>query len=537
MASPAITLRPYQHEVISGARVNIRELRAAGDFPRVGIVLPTGAGKTFVISTIAAGAANNGRHVGIIAPNGRLAQQNADALDAMGLPYGLVWSERTPNQHPLIQVCTAQTLRNRLDRYDFGTILIDECHHSQAATWLKIINRYAWYNGPRGRELTSVIGLTATWCRLDGKPLGDIYKRLVVGPSPAELQEMINPSTGLPYLCGSVAYLPQQIDITGVKVNAGDYVTSDLAAAADKSRITGCAIEQYRTHADGKRAIVYEINVARAERTAADFRQAGYNFVCVYAKTPELDRKRAIDALAAHEIDGIVNVDLFGEGLDVPAIECVVDLRPSKSFSLVRQHYGRGLRQFPGKSHLIILDLAGNIGRVLPGGMVAVNHGWPEDEVEWSLDAPPKVRRDGDSESAIPVRQCPQCFHAHRVAACCPRCGYVYEAREREIEQVDGTLVKMTRAEVAAMKAAEKVRRAEEKAAAREAKKAAREKEKAEGREFRRVVWGSVARASTFDDAQRVADGYGMKPGYARIVWERIGRRITGRHAQEAVNA
>src|SRR5690606_21987191 len=72
------------------------------------------------------------------------------------------------------------------------------------------------------------------------------------------------------------------------------------------------------------------------------------------------DRDEALEKLAAGELDAVCSVDLFNEGVDVPAVDRVVMLRPTESPIVFLQQLGRGLRPADGKERLIVIDFVGN---------------------------------------------------------------------------------------------------------------------------------------------------------------------------------
>jgi DNA repair protein RadD len=132
-------------------------------------------------------------------------------------------------------------------------------------------------------------------------------------------------------------------------------------------------------------------------------------------------------------LDVLTACDLVSEGVDIPSVSCVLLLTATESLAKYLQWVGRGLRLAPGKTHLTVLDHAGNVLR----------HGMPDAPREWSLEG--RKKRD---KTAPPVRQCPECFAAHAPRPTCPACGYVYEveAPRRAIpESGAGELIEVKR--------------------------------------------------------------------------------------------
>jgi len=196
----------------------------------------------------------------------------------------------------------------------------------------------------------------------------------------------------------------------------------------DKPTITGDAIGHYQRLARGKSAVAFCVSVEHSKHVAAEFRAAGVLAWHVDGETPYGERKEAIRAFRNGEIRVLTNVDLFGEGFDLPSLEVSILLRPTKSLGLYLQQVGRCLRPAPGKERALILDHAGNILR----------HGMPDDERDWQLSGREKKKKD--TSGGPPIRQCPKCFNVHRPAPQCPECGHVYEGAPREVETVAGEL-------------------------------------------------------------------------------------------------
>ena len=125
----------------------------------------------------------------------------------------------------------------------------------------------------------------------------------------------------------------------------------------------------------------------------------------------------------------LCNVELFGEGLDVPDVDAVFLLRPTQSLGLYLQQVGRGLRPAASKAFVRIFDHANHWER----------HGLPDDARAWSLNGATKKDRES---AALGVKRCGACFGVTRPSARkCPYCGAAFVAKVREVEQVDGVLV------------------------------------------------------------------------------------------------
>jgi DNA repair protein RadD len=117
----------------------------------------------------------------------------------------------------------------------------------------------------------------------------------------------------------------------------------------------------------------------------------------VHSKTPDAVRTRILARFRNREILQLVNVDLFGEGFDLPAIEVVSMARATQSYGLYVQQFGRALRIMDGKTHALIIDHVGNVGR----------HGLPDARRIWTLDRRERGAR-GRPADVIPVPHVPQ---------------------------------------------------------------------------------------------------------------------------------
>lgn len=304
---------------------------------------------------------------------------------------------------------------------------IDEAHH--------VLTKNKWGKAVRLFNRAIGLGVTATPRRCDNQPLGSafggVFDHMVLGPT---MRELIN----MGYLSEYRIFAPPaSIARAELKRSetTGDFTPESVREASHRSPIVGDMVTQYQRIAPGKRAIAFVVDVETAKEVAARFMAAGVPAEAISAKTDDTTRQRAIERFSRGETLVLVNVDLFGEGFDVPAVEVVIDGAPTESFSKFAQRFGRMLRLFDGKTHGIYIDHVGNV----------IKHGLPDAPRKWSLeiDYRGSKKRDAD-EGVIPVRACVKCFRAYEaVTKTCPYCGHVdvpAPGARLSPEMVDGDL-------------------------------------------------------------------------------------------------
>jgi superfamily II DNA or RNA helicase len=404
-------LRDYQQELVR--RIN-DELRYFSKAPLT--VLPTGGGKTFIAAQVTLDHVSEGKSVWFIAHRQELIAQASRAFSTFGIRHGIVKSGQLFDASHRVQVASMQTLVRRLDSMPTPDLLIwDECHHCPCATAKKIISAY---------PNASLLGVTATPCRMNGAGLGDVFDSIILGPTNQWL-------TDNGFLSPARYYAPpQKADISKVHTRAGDYITSELEEIMDDGEITGDAVSHYKRLCDGVPMLVFCVSVAHAHHVAEEYRAAGYRAAAVDGKLSDEDRADRIGGLGTGKYQVITSCDLIGEGLDVPVVSAVQLLRPTQSPALHLQQIGRGLRPAAGKSELIVLDHVGNTRK----------HGFASTEREWTLEGKKK------SDALPAVRTCSSCYSVHRTAKTCPYCGFEYPVVSRELTAkkiVDGELVEV----------------------------------------------------------------------------------------------
>lgn len=451
-------LRDYQSDIISDARAALAKSQT------VLLQLSTGGGKTAIAGYVANSAAKRRKRVIFGVHRRELMKQTVKTFSTLGVPFGIIASGVTGDRRQPIQIASIPTLAKRLDWFGTPDLYIpDEAHHSGAATWADVFESYV-EGGAMG------LGLTATPERADGTGLGRWFGRMVCGPQTEWLIEQ-------GYLSPYKLFQPSIPDLSGVRRTKGDLNKSDLAAAMGKSAVVGDAVAHYAKLAHGRKAMVFCASIKESLATVEKFQAAGYRAAHIDGTSE--NRDELIAAFEAGRIEVLSSVDLVSEGFDLPAIEVAILLRPTDSLSLFLQQVGRVLRPVyaPGfdlstregriaaiaagpKPFALILDHAGNSVPRDKGGR---GHGLPDEERTWNLQGREKKKRgdDGDpEEEKVSVRQCPECFRAHKPAPTCPQCGHDYPTLGRTVEQLAGDLQEVD----------QKAKRAEERTAQARAK-------------------------------------------------------------------
>ena len=348
-----LKLRPYQRDAIDALH---NEWQAVD---RTAVVLPTGFGKTVVFSHLIAEAQAKGTRVLVLVHREELAEQAKAKLRSVApnLTVGIVKAERNEVDRDVI-VASVQTLARPARRealYGIGMIVVDECHHAVAKTWIEVLTHFGAF---KDEDATKTVGFTATLTRDDGKGLGDVWQSVAF-----EKDIMYGIEHG--YLCDVRG---QQVTVDGFDLatiarSRGDYAEGALGDALEASGAGEVIAEAYNEHAKGKRGILFAPTVSSAETFAEDLIAAGIPTEVVTGETPSEDRKLMYKRFANGDTQVLANCMVLTEGFDAPHAEVAVIARPTQSAALYTQMVGRVLRPFPGKDDALVLDVVGISGR------------------------------------------------------------------------------------------------------------------------------------------------------------------------------
>lgn len=446
-------------------------------------VTATGSGKTVTMGSMA----HELEGYGVIeAHRAELVGQISLALAREGVRHNITASRKTVKaiveNHMDELGANFYDPRARWDVQSVDTIIRREQPLANRVQWLfqdeghHTLRDNKWGRAAASYPNARVLLMTATPGRADGKGLGShadgIADAMVMGPGLAELMAQ-------GYLVGYRVFAPtvSDLDLSDVHISAnGDFNQQEVARAVKRSnKIVGDVVDTYKAHAMGKLGITFAVDIEHAESIAQAFNAAGVPAAMVSSETDEAERRAIMKRYRARELLQLINVDLFGEGVDVPGVEVVSMARPTASFSLYAQQIGRMLRLLispelmamwdtldvatrlgciaqSAKPYAMLFDHVGNVRREF--NICGIKYsGLPEGFTSWTLDA--RSRKSRIADDGIPLRKCLECFKDYeRIYDSCPYCGAAapLPTDRSKPELVDGNIYELDPAELARMR-------------------------------------------------------------------------------------
>lgn len=360
--STGITLRDYQLEAVQALHDAIAE-----GVRRPAIVLATGGGKTVVFSHIIPQivplSPQRGNKTLVLAHKEELVRQAAKVIKQMSPELNVEIDMRTlkPSEHADVIVGSVPTLvrASRLEKYnpmDFKTIIIDECHHATALSWVKILT---YFNAHTPELEIYVLGFTATLERSDGQNLGLIFDKVVFERTLMQMiknKELVNVK---------FSTIGAKIDLSNVSAKKHDYDVSSLSEAMNDPDVNDRVALSYiklQKEYNFKSTLIFCVDINHCKTLCSVLQGLGVNAQYVTGTTTKHERQAIIEDFKNGKIEVLCNVQVFTEGTDIPNIDCLVLARPTKSRILLIQMIGRGLRLHEGKENCHVIDIADTIG-------------------------------------------------------------------------------------------------------------------------------------------------------------------------------
>ncbi|ENK0838568.1 DEAD/DEAH box helicase [Clostridium botulinum] len=248
--------------------------------------------------------------------------------------------------------CTIQTLSKDEVLQSFGKnkfdyIIIDEVHKAGANSYQKIVN----YFNPK-----FLLGMTATPERSDDF---DIFKMFNYNIAyEIRLQQALEEDLLCPFHYFGVS----DVTIDGIELD--DKTDFKYLVAEERVKHIIDKINFYGYCGERVKGLIFCSDKKEAKELSGIFNKKGYKTVALTGESSQEEREKAIERLEQDEtlnsLDYIFTVDIFNEGVDIPSVNQVVMLRPTKSSIVFVQQLGRGLRKNKFKEYVVIIDFVGN---------------------------------------------------------------------------------------------------------------------------------------------------------------------------------
>lgn len=380
----------------------------------------TGTGKSVVIAEVC--RCLDGRIL-VLVPTRELCEQNEAALrqvwpaaDAGVLCAGLERHDHDArNLVATIHSCHALLRGGQLGLIGIRTVVIvDEAHRVPAADsgmYREVVSALA---------PSKVMGLTATPYRLDSGRLDEGADRLFDCTAfEFGLREGIDwrGPAGERLLVPLIAKRTAgEIDTRGVKIRGGDFVESELQERANTDALVDAAVEEIMRYSAGRhRWLAFCCGTEHANHVAAVLTSHGVDAAAITYETSADDRRDLVAAYRHGDLTCLCGCNIFTTGFNVPEVDLIAFLRPTKSTSLYVQMAGRGTRWAKGKDNCLVLDFARNVERLGP-----VDDPWI-----------PDGGKSDDSRNAghmpLGLKECPECHsYVASSSSYCPDCGHVF---------------------------------------------------------------------------------------------------------------
>ena len=373
------TARQHKHirpnSMQQEALKNLKQLRARGEHRAI-IISATGTGKTF-LSALDVKQVGPARMLYLAQQEQILKKAQSSYQEILGCSKeetGL-FSGRNKEKDRRYLFATVQTMSRPdilkefpADAFDY--ILIDEVHHAGAKSFQAILDHFS--------AADFILGMTATPERTDGFNIFELFGYNVAYE--IRLQKALDEGMLCPFHYYGVAEYLGSDSASGngqpsIPVN-DDSSRQDRAqltyeigqlATPDRVRYIINVLQQYSPYHQQITGLVFCSRREEAQKLSELFNrefnqqtERHYHTQAVTGDTPVPQRDQAIQDLENGKLDYIFTVDLFNEGIDIPALNQIVMLRNTESSIVFTQQLGRGLRLYDHKESVVVIDFIGN---------------------------------------------------------------------------------------------------------------------------------------------------------------------------------
>lgn len=315
------------------------------------LISATGTGKTY-LSAFAVKKANPKRLL-FLAHREQILKQACKTFAKIipDIQYGILSANHKDFHKPYlfatINMLSKEENLTQFTPTHFDYIIIDETHRAGASSYLKILNYF---------QPQFLLGMTATPERTDGFDIYQLFDHNIA------YEIRLNQAMQENLLCPFHYFGITDITVDNQEINDNS-TFNDLTTDARITHIINQS-QYYGFSGERLRGLIFCSQIEEAQILSQKFNERGFNTIALSGKDSQETRTNAIHKLEQKErstgLDYIFTVDIMNEGIDIPAINQIIMLRPTKSAIIFVQQLGRGLRKYPQKDYVVILDFIGN---------------------------------------------------------------------------------------------------------------------------------------------------------------------------------
>lgn len=315
------------------------------------LISATGTGKTY-LSAFAVKKANPKRLL-FLAHREQILKQACKTFAKIipDIQYGILSANHKDFHKPYlfatINMLNKEENLTQFTPTHFDYIIIDETHRAGANSYLKILNYF---------QPQFLLGMTATPERTDGFDIYQLFDHNIA------YEIRLNQAMQENLLCPFHYFGITDITVDDQEINDNS-TFNDLTTDARVTHIINQS-QYYGFSGERLRGLIFCSQIEEAQILSQKFNERGFNTISLSGKDSQETRTNAIHKLEQKErstgLDYIFTVDIMNEGIDIPAINQIIMLRPTKSAIIFVQQLGRGLRKYPQKDYVVILDFIGN---------------------------------------------------------------------------------------------------------------------------------------------------------------------------------
>lgn len=315
------------------------------------LISATGTGKTY-LSAFAVKKANPKRLL-FLAHREQILKQACKTFAKIipDIQYGILSANHKDFHKPYlfatINMLNKEENLTQFTPTHFDYIIIDETHRAGANSYLKILNYF---------QPQFLLGMTATPERTDGFDIYQLFDHNIA------YEIRLNQAMQENLLCPFHYFGITDITVDNQEINDNS-TFNDLTTDARVTHIINQS-KYYGFSGERLRGLIFCSHIEEAQILSQKFNERGFHTIALSGKDSQETRTNAIHKLEQKErstgLDYIFTVDIMNEGIDIPAINQIIMLRPTKSAIIFVQQLGRGLRKYPQKDYVVILDFIGN---------------------------------------------------------------------------------------------------------------------------------------------------------------------------------